>query len=151
HPAAVLLAELGLLGEQHLRRLLRLRLGRRHLGLLLLGGLRSRLGCLLGALAPAGTTAAHRAETFAVGRAAPSASRGTEPLRPRATPAGLVLLSESDVAVGADALVALGHDLTLVDPDLDADPSEGGLRLGESVVDVRPNRVQRNAALGVAL
>jgi hypothetical protein len=33
-------------------------------------------------------------------------------------------------------LEPLGHDLALVDPDLDADPAEGGLGLGEAVVDV---------------
>src|SRR5262249_40866349 len=50
-----------------------------------------------------------------------------------------------------DALVALGHDLALVDPDLHADAAERRLRLGEPVVDVGTDRVQRHAALGVAL
>ena len=47
--------------------------------------------------------------------------------------------------------VALGHDLALVDPDLDADPAERRLRLDEAVVDVRADRVQRDAALGIGL
>src|SRR5207247_1552611 len=50
-----------------------------------------------------------------------------------------------------DALEALGHDLALVDPDLDADAAEGRLRLDEAVVDVCADRVQRDAPLGVAL
>src|SRR5437870_10765485 len=44
-----------------------------------------------------------------------------------------------------------GDDVALVDPDLDADAPEGGPRLGEAVVDVRPERVQRDLALVVAL
>src|SRR4029077_21017710 len=49
------------------------------------------------------------------------------------------------------ALVAGGHDLALVDPDLDADAAGLGLRLGEAVIDVGAQRVQRHAALGVLL
>ena len=47
--------------------------------------------------------------------------------------------------------VALGHDLALVDPALDADPAGRGLGLDEAVVDVGAQRVQRDAAVGVAL
>src|SRR5215207_4221705 len=49
------------------------------------------------------------------------------------------------------AAVAGGHDLPLVDPALDADAAEGGARLVEAVVDVRTQRVQRDAAVGVGL
>ena len=44
-----------------------------------------------------------------------------------------------------------GHDLALVDPDLDADAAGRRPRLDEAVVDVRADRVQRDAALGVGL
>src|SRR5882672_10789036 len=42
-------------------------------------------------------------------------------------------------------------DVALVDPDLDPDAPEGGPGLGEAVVDVGPERVQRDLALVVAL
>src|SRR5262249_46841272 len=41
--------------------------------------------------------------------------------------------------------------VALVDPDLDADPAERGTRLEEAVLDVGPQRVQRNATLAVEL
>src|SRR5579864_4516525 len=44
-----------------------------------------------------------------------------------------------------------GRRLALVDPDLHADPAEGGAGLVEAVVDVRAQRVQRHAALTVEL
>ena len=56
----------------------------------------------------------------------------------------------AEVLVAAGA-VALGHDLALVDPALDADPAGRGPRLDEAVVDVGAQRVQRDAAVGVAL
>src|SRR6266540_1159020 len=46
---------------------------------------------------------------------------------------------------------ALREDLAAHDPDLAADLAVGGLRLGEAVVDVRTQRVERNAALAVPL
>src|SRR4029079_14001027 len=49
------------------------------------------------------------------------------------------------------ALRARAGDLALVDPDLHADPGEGGLGLVEDVVDVGAQRVQRDAALAVEL
>src|SRR4029079_11821806 len=49
------------------------------------------------------------------------------------------------------ALRARAGDLALVDPDLHADPAEGGLGLVEAVVDVGAQRVQRDAALAVKL
>ena len=52
------------------------------------------------------------------------------------------------VLAGAEAL---GHDLAVVDPALDADAAGGGPGLGEAVVDVRAKGVQRHAAVGVAL
>src|SRR3984957_4605767 len=44
-----------------------------------------------------------------------------------------------------------GRRLALVDPDLHADPAEGGAGLVEAVVDVRAQRVQRHPALAVEL
>ena len=46
---------------------------------------------------------------------------------------------------------ALGHDLALVDPALDADPAGRRARLGEAVVDVGAQGVERHAAVRVAL
>ena len=68
-----------------------------------------------------------------------------------AAAARLILVAEPQLAPAGQALEALGHDLALVDPDLDADAAEGRLRLGEAVVDVGADRVQRDAALRVAL
>ena len=97
---------------------------------------------------------AHGAQALAV-RAAPAAGllALAETLRfATAAAARLVLLAEATGRAGVAAGVeALGHDLALVDPDLDADAAEGRLRLGEAVVDVRTQRVQRDAALGVGL
>src|SRR5512135_521181 len=45
----------------------------------------------------------------------------------------------------------LRQDLAAHDPDLAADLPVGGLRLGEPVVDVRAERVERDAALAVPL
>src|SRR5690606_6149169 len=42
-------------------------------------------------------------------------------------------------------------EVTLVDPDLDADPTEGRAGLVEAVVDVRAEGVQRHATLAVEL
>src|SRR5580700_8705599 len=44
-----------------------------------------------------------------------------------------------------------GRRVTLVDPDLDADPAERRARLVEAVVDVGTQRVQRHPALAVEL
>src|SRR6266851_1719565 len=44
-----------------------------------------------------------------------------------------------------------GRRLALIDPDLHADPAEGGTGLVEAVVDVRAQRVQRHPALTVEL
>src|SRR5207248_516012 len=49
-----------------------------------------------------------------------------------------------DRQVGAG--VALGHDLALVDPALDADPAERGTGFVEAVVDVRTQRMDGLAA-----
>src|SRR6185503_14645496 len=74
-----------------------------------------------------------------------------ETLAAAATPARLVLVAQPGVALLGRAFVARRHDLALIDPDLDADPAGRRLRLGEAVVDVRADRVQRHAALRVAL
>src|SRR6478609_4322099 len=43
------------------------------------------------------------------------------------------------------------HDLTLEDVDLDPDDPVGGLRLGDGIVDVRAQRVQRHPPLAIPL
>ena len=63
-------------------------------------------------------------------------------------PAGVDLAEPRGSAV---ALEALGHDLALVDPHLDADPPKRGLGLGEAIVDVGAQRVKRHAPLAVLL
>src|SRR6185369_5488882 len=68
-----------------------------------------------------------------------------------AAPAARILVAEADVAARRDAVEALRHDLALVDPDLHTDAARGGARLDEAVVDVRPDRVERHAALVVGL
>src|SRR3546814_12728582 len=45
----------------------------------------------------------------------------------------------------------VAEDLTLEDPDLDADDTVGGQRLGFGIVDVRTQRVERHAAFAVLL
>ncbi len=109
---------------------------------------------------PAGGSAAastpsllDEAEAFAILAAATAAlARRAEALcSSAALSAGLILVAEARFLAGGGALVALGHDLALVDPDLDADPAERRLRLGEAVVDVGADRVQRHTTLGVAL
>jgi hypothetical protein len=49
------------------------------------------------------------------------------------------------------ACVALGHDLALVDPDLDADATEGRLGLAGAVINVGAKSVKRDTAVGVHL
>src|SRR5581483_7778446 len=107
----------------------------------------------LGTAARPGTAAPHRPEPFAVLAAAARAlAGGAEPLCDAAAAAGGVLVAEARLlAAAGDAAVALGHDLALVDPHLDADPARRGTSLGEAVVDVGANRVQRDAALRVLL
>src|SRR4029078_8883350 len=69
-----------------------------------------------------------------------------------ASAAIVVALRRRGVEVGqVGAGVALGPDLALVDPALDADAAEGRARLVEAVVDVRAHGVQRDAAVGVGL
>ena len=113
------------------------------------------------AAGPTRTAAAAARAATASALAARTAAATATPLRARraelalgharaaaATPR-VDLAEPRRLAVGA--LVALGHDLALVDPDLHADAAVGHLRLGEAVVDVRAQRVQRDAALGVLL
>src|SRR6478736_618771 len=71
----------------------------------------------------AGPAASHRAEALAVGTAAAFAlaeafTRATG----AAAAARLVLVAEPQLTSTGQPLEALGHDLALVDPDLDADP-----------------------------
>src|SRR5206468_7388048 len=99
------------------------------------------------------TLRAHGAEIGPVALSVAAAlARRAETFRSTAAPASrLILLAEPHVLVRFEAAVALGHDLALVDPDLDADAAEGELRLDEPVVDVRANRVQRYTPFGVGL
>src|SRR5262249_49649384 len=91
------------------------------------------------------------AESLAVLAAAAPLSGGAEALGRRAAPAAsLVLVAEARVA-GARSVVALRHDLALVDPALHADHAEGRLRLRLAVVDVGADRVQRHTSLRVHL
>src|SRR5262245_17742492 len=48
-------------------------------------------------------------------------------------------------------LILRREHFTLEDPNLDADDAIVGARLGQAVVDVRAQRVQRNAAFAVLL
>src|SRR5581483_7942437 len=179
-PAAVHLAELGLLRHEHGSALLRA-LGRRRGSLgrlrgrslvrlrlrrLLLVAARAasargaralpRPAALAGTAAAASATGAapalaHRPEALTVGSAAASAlAGGAEALDRSAAAAARVLVAETRVA-GRDALVALGHDLALVDPDLHPDAAVRRLRLDEAVVDVRADGVERDASLAVGL
>src|SRR4029079_10216166 len=79
----------------------------------------------------AGAVAAGRAGATA--RALAGALRTAAATRDAGTRAALCL------TLGAGA-----RALALVDPDLHADPAEGGLGLVEAVVDVGPQRVQRD-------
>src|SRR5207245_787205 len=89
--------------------------------------------------------AARRLAAVAAAQAARLArGRQARAARTAASPPRLVLLAETGVLGCRQALVALRHDLALVDPDLDADAAEGGLRLDEAEVDVRADRVQRD-------
>src|SRR4029450_4830020 len=91
-------------------------------------------------------------DPLAVGaRSAPAFAGRAQTLGAATSPAGLVLIPQAPIASAFDRLIALRHDLALVDPDLHADPTEGRLRLDEAVVDVRSDRVQRHATLGVGL
>src|SRR2546428_24216 len=55
----------------------------------------------------------------------------------------------SDAESGALLLLLLGQDFAAEDPALDADDAIGGLRLGQAVVHVGAERVQRHAPLTV--
>src|SRR4051794_3341123 len=90
----------------------------------------------------------YRTEALAVGTAAaPALAGGAETLERAAAATPRVLVAQARIA----GVEALRHDLALVDPDLDADPARGRLRLDEAVVDVRADRVQRDASLAVHL
>src|SRR5256886_5034202 len=103
------------------------------------------------AAAAARAALAHRPEPFAVGAASPAALAAlAKSLCAAAAAPCLVLLAKPGVALLGRALVTRRHDLALVDPDFDTDPAGRRLRLGEAVVDVRADRVQRHTALGVA-
>ena len=94
-----------------------------------------------------------RAEALAIccTAAAAALARRRQAFLAPAAPSRRVLVAEPRLLLRGDALVALGHDLALVDPDLHADAAVGRLGLDEAVVDVGADRVQRHTALGVAL
>ena len=71
-------------------------------------------------------------------------ARAAGPLRPLATLLAHRRLRRLPLGAAADGVA-------LVDPDLHADPAEGGLRLVLAVVDERAQRVQRHPALAVEL
>src|SRR4029079_2859531 len=127
------------------------RLGRRS-GAALAVARRATLAALAATPAPAGTAALlHEAEAFAVLAAAAAAlAGGAEALRVRAAPAARAV-GLRDALAPDRPRVPLRHDLALVDPYLDADAAVGRLRLGKAVVDVGTDRVERDAALRVAL
>ncbi len=102
--------------------------------------------------APTGAPPAlDEAEPFAILAAAATAlAGGAEALAVRAAPPARAV-GLGDPLAAERPLVALRHDLALVDPDLHADPAVGRLRLGEAVVDVGADRVERDATLGVPL
>src|SRR5260221_39120 len=109
--------------------------------------------------APAGAPSAPRPRGTAAA-ATPPGTAATASLGPRRSEllgiAGAAAATAARVhltqpGAGGVALEALGHDLALVDPDLDADPAERRLGLGEAVVDVGAQRVQRHTTLAVLL
>src|SRR5262249_37039115 len=75
-------------------------------------------------------------------RTSPTATVGPAPAR------RLLPLAVGRDLVGAEAL---GHHLSLVDPTFDADTAGGRTGLEEAVVDVRAQRVERHAPIGIAL
>ena len=117
------------------------------------------------AAAEAATTARATAATATRTAAATATGTAATTARTAATTAATTVPAGTAVAASAigslrgglvhdrqvGAGVALGHDLALVDPALDADPAEGRASLVEAVVDVGAQRVQRDAAVGVAL
>src|SRR3954463_4615013 len=75
-------------------------------------------------------------------------------LKPSKIASGCVATRPRGVALGH--LLVLGHrvvlkDFTLEDPDLDAASAERGESRRHPVIDVRPQRVQRHAALAIPL
>src|SRR4051794_13704584 len=84
---------------------------------------------------------------------APAAAAAPAPAAaPAAAIAAVLALLLRSLHLGeVGARVALGHDLALVDPALHADAPECRAGLVEAVVDVGAHRVQRDAAIRVAL
>src|SRR5580704_10950904 len=76
--------------------------------------------------------------------------RGYAPLQTPAVP-GKSLRRECSSREALIATLLLLVDVATVDPGLDADDAVGGVRLGETVVDVGAQRVQRQTALEVPL
>src|SRR6185369_2159841 len=71
---------------------------------------------------------------------------------PAARPLGtLGALAPAPGRTRLDRSLAARHGVTLVDPNLHADAAEVGTRLEEAVLDVGPQRVQRDATLAVEL
>ncbi len=111
---------------------------------------------------PAALTAATAAAATATAATTVAATpaHGTEPLAILPAPTARLAGGPEALELAAraalrEAVVSLAeafrHDLALVDPDLHADPAEGGLGLGEAVVDVRAQRVERDPSFRVGL
>src|SRR5690606_37920488 len=85
----------------------------------------------------------------------PTATTTVAPVATRATVAAVTTtMVATRATVAGGGLLAgqlLGGQVALVDPDRHADAAEGGAGLVEAVVDVRPEGVQRHAALTVEL
>src|SRR5580704_2755742 len=82
--------------------------------------------------------------------AAAAAGRRPVPVRAAGVPV-TALAAGPERGLEGLALGPGGRRVTLVDPDLDADPAERRARLVEAVVDVGTQRVQRHPALAVEL
>src|SRR6185437_13649320 len=147
-PAAVLLAVLHTLGREHLAGTSAAAAGATPTAA---AGTAPAAGTA--GTAPAARTAAAPATPAArtAWAASAAAARATRPAAVAAAPASAPFAAVAAVAAVArrgrrrhvrqvGAGVALRHDLALVDPALDPDAAEGGARLVEAVVDVRPHR-----------
>src|SRR5206468_4050860 len=110
---------------------------------------------------PAATTAASATATTRSARSA-RAAVATAAVSSAAATAATIVAAAAAGTLGAQGLTArhdllfrqpllARQDVALIDPDLDSDIAVGGRRLGESVVDIRAKRMQRNLAVALVL
>src|SRR5262245_15836215 len=107
-----------------------------------------------GPLATTAVRATALAAATAVGTAAVAATATVAAVAAVRTPAAVTPTTTRCRRASRSLRLSLGAGaghLTAVDPHLDADPAEGRTRLVEAVVDVGPQRVQRDPALAVEL